>query len=208
VRRRLAVAAVAAAVVSGCAAPTASAPPSAGVLRLPVSFPVLDLGSVTPGAELRFIPGGIFGRPDREPVLHLRFEPLGAVEIDLAAVRQSAAKAARAADAGQFGSAVTVTPAQTRIARVGTFTSGGRYGTGIVSTVDKADHLLVYFDRACEIRGVQRDGDLHIRYDLVVPGEGLHWIVQRQLDDKNFTGQVASDVKLDLLTWEVKRRPD
>lgn len=206
-RRRLAAAALAAAVVSGCAAPAAPVTAAPGTLRLPVSFPVLDLGSASPTAELRLIPGGILGRPAREPVLNLRFDPRGEVEIDLAALRQAAAKFARPADARELGGEATVTPAQTRIARIATFTTGGPYGTGIVSAVDKVGHLLVYFDRACEIRGVQRDGNLQIRYDIVVPGEGLHWIMQSRLDAENYAGRLATDVKADLLSWEVTRRP-
>lgn len=201
-----------AALVSGCAATAAppqdgSALPSTGTWQLPVSFPVPDLDQTKPSASVQMVRGSMSGMPDGRFKLDLPFDPRSTVRIDLARLHALAAKAAAAADRQQLGEAVKVDPPEARFARVGTVTAGGPYSTGIVGADGDTGYLLVYFDRRCNLRGVQEFDGQHVQYDVAIPDAGFHWLQLNVIDATRQTASRVPDVPLDVLSWRVKRDP-
>lgn len=144
----------------------------------------------TAAARFGIIPGSIEGRPSqpvhvvtdgRESFL-LEFEALASV------VGNAAKRLTRAAVLAGY----RITPRETKLARISTFTYSTDTGRGLGSTyladpTDGSALTLVYFDRTCHMRGP--------KINISVTGPGFAWIRFSQ-DGKSIPGQNPQQVLL------------
>lgn len=172
--------------LSGCAALAPSAPSAltidtqlvdrdgrpASMVGMPARFV----------AVLPLIAGSISGTPNTEPVLVTEFDIGSPLALDLGRLQRAAAQHARPLDSKIWPHSFRLQPADTRIARVATLSGPARermphgFVTGIQAG-DSADHLvLVYFDRACRLGGIDREQRTSVDYRVNVPAAGLHWL--------------------------------
>jgi hypothetical protein len=76
---------------------------------------------------------------------------------------------------------LTVTPATTRLARLGTFLAKDKegeaiVGAGLLDTKTRDTIFLAYFSEKSEVRGTVSMEGIEIKVDLRVPKAGLHWL--------------------------------
>ena len=150
---------------------------------------------------LAAIPGAIFGVADRT-TLQQASASQAHLEFDPAALTEWATKAAQPWRAGE-GVAVTVTPADARLARVmiAAFQpdGGSNYGVGFHDLGPRRNLVLLYVDRACTVESAEGSGDDSVRYGLDLPAAGFYWV-------RTAPGETIEGVDPDSLTIELRPR--
>ncbi|MGB5538789.1 MAG: hypothetical protein WBO37_01720 [Gammaproteobacteria bacterium] len=133
-----------------------------------------------------YVPGQIFGSPGSEllftQLLTPRSELQLALENALPGLQDGATRLQTVAETA----GLTIRPAQTRFARIGTFPFDAKtlepLGEGGFTDGSTREHLiLMYFDRPCVLSGtLYIDQDEYV-HDITIPAAGFHFLrVQQQ----------------------------
>jgi len=136
-----------------------------------------------------FIGGDLYGAPTTEDYIRPELKDDLSFSFDLNQSYGYVDTLARPAALSAKG--IELTPKETRVARVATFTfdpvTKQRVGYTTWAEPDTKDtFVLAYFDRACEIRGeVVTEGDRH-GFAIIVPGPGYSWIRFHKLSEHEF----------------------
>jgi len=200
------IAALALAVLAGCAAPAqlgdvaAAISAQSGVDSRARSEKTLTLvlvrndGTINPSVEsplqleamFAMIPGGLGGAPldnDRLLVPASFGKPF---RLDMAALEKSASAHATEPSVEFFEQGFSISPPQTRLLRVGTFMfdAGNKriIAGGAINDADlKSGYLLMYFDRPCRIVGHTQTGGIERNIDVKIDVSGLHWLKEHEV---------------------------
>lgn len=182
---------------AGCVSPTRQT--GAGVVHQPdtVRLTVHMLGrdrTILPdtarGEEMVLVmpvvAGGVFGEVGRIPLLSREVQPGETFDLDLASLKGPMAKSAAPWGDTEANRPLVVSPIETRLARLGTFTAEGKNPTKVWQTmfVDSRNSdrlLLVYVDRPCSIRGENSHGGETFDHVIDFPSSGLHWVRSREI---------------------------
>lgn len=128
-----------------------------------------------------YISGGIFGNADSEPVFYNYLTGELEFSLDLKSATQTLDEVSTSLSEKWLHSGLSITPAKTRISRIGTFAYNAETGNpigagGFIDTVSRDNLILLYTDRACEITGELRLGrELYI-HTIDLPTAGFHWL--------------------------------
>lgn len=190
---------LAVALLAACATRPQGEEPSVAASLTVVNARVQYLGpdrSVLPGSHfpkdvviiLPYLSGAIFGNPRSKPIFQKRLT--GELEFSLVLSDALAEMQAGAATLTREWASrgLSVTPEDTRLARIGTFAFNARtreelgYG-GFIDTTTLDNLILVYVDRACEISGSFKLGEESYRHAIRLPAAGFHWLRVKRLDD-------------------------
>jgi hypothetical protein len=177
---------------AGCSTNPRNALPTRGNIEVPVQYIeknrqkiLISERPVKPRATLRAVPGAIMGIPTGE----IQSQPIsssGMLSLDVAQLGKFYAAAADTLHPGPATTGLTVEPADTRFARVGTFiaykSSPRRPSMVGFSGANTAGYvILVYFDRPCAMTGTVTayPGDPYFSayaYDVTIGEAGFHWL--------------------------------
>lgn len=158
------------------------------ILKFVAADPQHDLSemvsdTLTLNASLRAIPGALSGRPSPQHALLVPIHPNMDFELSMTALEAAIAPQAAAATPAMRSSGIRVSPDSTRMARVGTLvfnSASGRdvLGAGFIDAdaTTSMEVSLVYFDRACSVRGEATEYGVTYAYALQIPTAGLHWL--------------------------------
>ncbi len=128
-----------------------------------------------------YIAGGIFGSPDSEPLFVVRVNEELGFSLDLTEKQTIIENASRPLVNLWLERGLAITPADTRLSRLGTFpfdviTNKPIGGGGFISPSLRNTLILIYVDRACEIKGeISVSGQLY-NHQLELPGKGYFWV--------------------------------
>jgi hypothetical protein len=128
-----------------------------------------------------YIAGGIFGRADSEPLFVERVtEELG-FSLELADKQSIIENASRPLMGKWLELGLNITPAETRLSRIGTFSFNGITdkhigGGGFINSLSRNSVILIYVDRACEIKGEIKVGKKLYIHQIELPAKGYFWI--------------------------------
>lgn len=136
---------------------------------------------------LGLIPGEIFGKWQNAPVLLIPAALNAPFTMSLAAMERTLAPRALAARASFVKHGLTVAPKETRFLRVAamvydTKTEEFAMGGGFVDAAGRMVFLM-YFDRACSLKGVTMTDDESSNIDLIIPAAGFFWVRYQQLNE-------------------------
>jgi len=134
------------------------------------------------------IQGSLFGTPSRQPTHKQRNVDSQPLSLDLDRLGSQLEQRAKPLTDSARADGLSILPADTRLARVATFafdSSGRALGsTAFMDAQSTRLLMLVWFDRAAELKGKNRDGDVIYDYRLRVDRPGLYWVE----DDNRETG--------------------
>ena len=134
---------------------------------------------------LGLVRGAVFGNPS--VTLHEETGNLRQFSLDLNALAASTGQYAEPLTAAALAQGFRIEPAETRIARVGTYnydalTGAAIGGTAFIEPVDRGLLILIYVDRPCRLSGTVRVSETQsAELDALVPDAGFHWL--RVLDE-------------------------
>lgn len=146
-----------------------------------------------------WVGGNLFGNPTTNDYIEPALDPDYAFTIDLNRSRQQVIRSLDVANLSSLD--LKVEPAELRIARVATFAMkpdlSDRVGYSAWRDADNATdgYVLVYFDRAGRITGVQKSGDAERTFDVDVPAAGYYWLRNRKLAENRVEMTVGSRPK-------------
>jgi hypothetical protein len=141
--------------------------------------------------SLHMIPGSLAGMPLlKKPVL-IRTRLGDDFVLPLAELQRIVDPLAEPANTSMRASGIAITPADTRLLRIGTFFQADfptkeLLGAGFVDMVRHQSVALAYFDRACSIVGDVHEGDLVISFSLKIPNAGLYWLRSDNTNPKHW----------------------
>jgi len=128
-----------------------------------------------------YVTGSIFGTTSPAPVYIVPVDRQLNFSLNLTEKIAEIAKAAAPLTEEWRSIGLTVEPGNTRIIRIATFPYS--YATkdligvgGFIEPVSRNTMILVYVDRACEIKGEVDSGREHYSHHLLFSGKGFHWI--------------------------------
>lgn len=157
----------------------------------PTSLRMVPLESAAPASDLVLVfpavPGAIMGAP--------RGAPLQTVPVDSGAGFELRLPATLDARASRFTSdSLSIDPAGTRVARLGTFHEYPEYGVfrgggGFIDTRSGDPLLLVHFSNPAKLSGVVQDRTGTYEYDVTVARAGWSWLIIRGQGDDTFRVQ-------------------
>lgn len=130
---------------------------------------------------LPYIPGGLFGSPGLQK-MYSGVLPRGlALNLDLHKIANDMNKLAEPLLARWQQQGLVITPADTRLLRVGTFAIdlNSRKPLGVVGFINpktKNYLILVYVDKACWIKGDLFFAGRRFNHDIHLPSAGFHYI--------------------------------
>lgn len=137
----------------------------------------------TDAIMLRFplVPAGIFGVPKSRSIFFVRADDDLHFNLDLQENLSNVESAARQLSRQWRNRGLTIKPANTRLARLGTFpyhadTHRSLGGGGFINPNNRDTLILLYVDRPCEIRGQFTIGEEQFAHDLTFETAGFHWI--------------------------------
>jgi len=130
---------------------------------------------------LPYVTGSIFGTTSPAPVYIVPVDSQLNFSLDLTEKIDEIDKAAAPLTEEWRSIGLTVEPANTRIIRIGTFpysfvTEDSIGVGGFIDPVSRNTMILVYVNRACEIKGEVDLGREHYSHHLIFSGKGFHWI--------------------------------
>lgn len=158
------------------------APVAQPAVTMPVEIkdggaPPADMRTV--GVVLGVIPGDMLGDALSAPrhVIAASFGGQMAVKLDV--LQREFGPHAKAANPGMLTGGLVIAPQDTRFLRVATFMldqqTGGTMG-GMFADAGGAPVALVYFDRACTMRGTIKGDGFSTEIDLQIPAAGMYWL--------------------------------
>jgi len=178
--------------VSGCAVDNRmpNQPVYDGVTRLQMGIEYVGPDNQQLPAEqftreivLKFplVPAGIFGVPRSRSLFFVQADDDLHFTLDLQENLSSVESAARPLSRKWRSRGLTIEPANTRLARLGTFpyhadTHRSLGGGGFINPVNRDTLILLYVDRPCEIRGQFTIEEEQFAHDLAFDRAGFHWI--------------------------------
>lgn len=124
------------------------------------------------------VPGAIMGAPRGAPLRTIPVEPGATFELRLPGTMSR--------HAARFDSdSLAIEPADTRVARLGTFHEFPEYGVfrgggGFIDTRSGSPMLLAYFSNPARLSGRVRDPTGTYRYDVNVEQAGWSWLAVRE----------------------------
>jgi hypothetical protein len=128
-----------------------------------------------------YVTGSIFGTTSPAPIYIVQVDRQLNFSLDLTEKIDEIHKAAAPLTEQWRSIGLTIEPEKTRIIRIGTFPYS--YATedsigvgGFIDPVSRNTMILVYVDRACEIKGEVDSGREHYSHHLLFSGKGFHWI--------------------------------
>lgn len=195
-------------VVAACAGPGPQPVTRDGAVVYPLSYgfytlapPSFRLEPVArPGPEsdlvlvFSTVPGAINGTPSGGPLREIPVQPGSTFELPLPARLPERAT--------RFASrSLEIEPADTRVARLGTFHEYPEYGMfrgggGFIERQSGAPLLLVYFSKPASLSGVIDDPGGVYQYEVTVERAGWCWLVARErgndrFEVRRYTGALA-----------------
>jgi hypothetical protein len=197
----------------GCSGTARFPDAGTGSIVIPVQFVDKSGASISPNErpkslEARFgaVPGSIFGTPIA-PFEPQHVDRAGSLAINLSEFGSVYGKMAETIHHDKLTSGLTIVPADTRFARLGTlikYESAPRPPSmsGFVDSGSKKALLLVYFDKPCRLTGTiltpPREGETtHHEFDVTIDRAGLNWLVvdQNLSADSSITRHADSTVR-------------
>lgn len=144
-----------------------------------------DAGSM--GASFRPMPGALIGSVFSDPVLLVPVRFGENFSLPLSDLARSIAPVAQPANAQTLGMGMVVTPAETRLARLGTFFYDGDTkkdvsGAGMFDALTRENMMLMYFDRPCTVHGDMQALGKTVSIALDVTAPGVYWIRLAEVD--------------------------
>lgn len=130
------------------------------------------------------VPGAIMGAPRGAPLRTIPVEPGATFELRLPGTMST--------HAARFDSdSLAIEPADTRVARLGTFHEYPEYGVfrgggGFIDTRSGDPVVLVYFSNPARLTGSVHDPTGTFRYDVKVDRSGWSWLSVRAQADNLF----------------------
>ena len=133
-----------------------------------------------------YVPGQIFGSPGSELLFTYLLTPQSELQLELENALPGLQDGAALLKTVEETAGLTMRPAQTRLARIGTFPFDAKtlepLGEGGFIDSSTREHLiLMYFDRPCVLSGtLYTDQDEYV-HDIAIPAAGFHFLrVQQQ----------------------------
>jgi hypothetical protein len=127
-----------------------------------------------------YVSGAIFGNTSDTPVYIVQVDRQLNFSLNLSEKMAEIDKTATSLTEEWLSVGLTVEPGDTRISRIGTFpysSTNESIGVGgFIDPVSRNTMILVYVDRACEIKGEVDIGREHYSHHLKFSGKGFHWI--------------------------------
>ena len=149
-----------------------------------------------------YVSGAIFGTTSDTPIYIVQVDKQLNFSLDLTGKESEIDKVAAPLTEEWIGVGLSAEPTDTRITRIGTFPYSSTIESidvgGFIDPESRNTMILVYVDRACEIKGEVDIGREHYSHQLMFPGKGFHWIeiVKRSKSDfilQNYHGE--TDIK-------------
>ena len=141
--------------------------------------------------------GALFGDPDSDPIAVARVAPSGRLTLDLEPFRATLDWMAETLNEEDRAEGIGVSPPDTRLARIGTFSFDSRSrkaigGGGFRDESNGDGLLLAYFARPCRVTGdfVDEEGEFH--HDVRIQEAGIHWIRMRQTAPGKYVLEAAA----------------
>lgn len=138
-----------------------------------------------------YIPGQIFGSPGSELLFTALLTPQASLQLDLTRALSALDRGAITLQAGENTAGMSIRPAGTRLARIGTFPFDARTREplgegGFIDARTREHMILMYFDRPCALSGtLEVDGESYL-HDITIPAAGFHFLRVRQLDQLRY----------------------
>lgn len=182
--------------LSGCAMTGRLPDTSRGLTELNAGVEYIDDDNQTLDARFQpgqlalmfpYVTGQIFGNPGSDMLFTELLTPQGGLHLDLARALPGLARGASTLQASENTEGLSIRPAGTRLARIGTFPFDARtrepLGEGGFLDARTREHLiLVYFDRPCVVSGTLHADGAAFRHDITVPAPGFHFLRVHRLD--------------------------
>ena len=128
-----------------------------------------------------YIPGQIFGTPGSDLLFTERLTPGGTLHLELESALPGLQEGAATLRATADSEGLSVKPARTRLARIGTFPFDAKTleplgEGGFIDGRTREHMILVYFDRPCVLSGTLNvDQEVYV-HDIVIPAAGFHFL--------------------------------
>jgi len=133
-----------------------------------------------------YVPGQIFGSPGSELLFTLLLTPQSELQLELENALPGLQDGATLLQTVAETAGLTIRPAQTRLARIGTFPFDAKtlepLGEGGFIDGNTREHLiLMYFNRPCVLSGTLYIDQNEYVHDIAIPAAGFHFLrVQQQ----------------------------
>ena len=132
----------------------------------------------TVSLRIRLIPGSTFGEVTSLPIASITAGIGETMTLDLEQMRVEVERSATTLTAEATQAGLSITPAATRIARLGTFVYDAKTQKGMSSSFRdgaRGDALnLVYFDQPCKLTGTRNQRGVKGIYSVEVKAAGFH----------------------------------
>lgn len=186
--------------LSGCAVTGGLSDAERGLTGLQASIEYIDDDNQAIDARFQpgqlvlvfpYVPGQIFGSPGSDILFTVLLTPQGGLQLDLTRALPGLRQGATTLQAGVNTEGLSIRPAGTRLARIGTFPFDA--GTlepldegGFIDARTREHMILVYFDRPCVLSGTLRVGEESYLHDITIPAAGFHFLRVRQEDARRY----------------------
>lgn len=163
-----------------------TAVPHAGDLSVPIAVADGDYKLVPAPANqwdlhvsFGVIPGELMGNPLRQPLVLAKAAFGGTASVPYQAMLEHLAPHAASLKPEHQRAGLAIHPADTRFLRVSTFAYDKKEKEHVMggAFASKGDFvILVYFDRACTLKGTALYSGMRAEMDVSIPAAGFHWL--------------------------------
>lgn len=132
-----------------------------------------------------YIPGRIFGTPGNDLLFTVLLTPEDRLHLELSRAEPGLRAGAATLQAGAETTGLSLRPARTRFARIGTFPFDAKTrqplgAGGFVDGGTRENLVLMYFDRACALTGEVAIDDETYVHDISIHAAGFYFLRIRQ----------------------------